>query len=251
MLRIENLCVRLQKKMILKNVCLQISPGEVHVLFGPNGSGKTTLLMTIMGFPEYEVVSGRIIFQGEDITSFSIDERARKGIGVSFQRPPTIKGLKTGHMLEVCNRSHQDIDPYIRQLHFENFLSRDINQGFSGGEIKKSELLQLLAQHPQMVCLDEPESGVDLENISIIGDVINQVFQKDWLAKRTKCRRDIIEERQMVGLIITHTGYILNYIEADRGHVMIEGSIACGGNPREMLRNIKKVGYEECVRCLI
>ncbi|MBN1225547.1 MAG: ABC transporter ATP-binding protein [Deltaproteobacteria bacterium] len=251
MLRIENLSVRLQKKIILKNVCLQIPPGEVHALFGPNGSGKTTLLMTIMGFPEYEVISGRIIFQGEDITSLSIDERARRGIGLSFQRPPTIKGLKTRHMLEMCNRRHHDIDPYIRQLHFQDFLSRDINQGFSGGEIKKSELLQLLAQHPLMVLLDEPESGVDLENISIIGDVMNQMLQKDLLTKRTICRREIIEQRQVAGLIITHTGYILNYIEADRGHVMIDGSIACAENPREILRTIKKVGYEECVRCLI
>jgi len=252
MLGIENLSIRLFNKIILKDVHLYIPQGEVHALLGPNGSGKTTLLMTIMGFPEYEVVSGRIMFMGEDITALPIHERARRGIGLMFQRPPTIKGLKTRQMLEICNRDNRDIDHLVRELHFQDFLARDINQGFSGGEIKKSELLQLLVQYPSLALLDEPESGVDLENISIIGKSINRLLERDWPARRTeKCRRKIREERRISGLIITHTGYVLDYVQTDRGHVMMEGSIACGGNAGEILRCIKEVGYEECVRCLV
>lgn len=250
MLGIENLSVQLFNKTILKDVNIHIPTGEVHALLGPNGSGKTTLLMTVIGFPEYQVVSGRIIFKGEDITSLPIYERAQMGIGLLFQRPPTIKGLKTRQMLEICNRHQGDFGPFVQELNFQDFLARDINQGFSGGEIKKSELLQLLVQRPSLVLLDEPESGVDLENISVIGRAINQLLGRKW-QKETKCRRAIREERQMGGLIITHTGYILDYVEADRGHVMMDGSIACGGNPREILRCIKDVGYEECVRCLV
>ncbi|MEW5803652.1 MAG: ABC transporter ATP-binding protein [bacterium] len=252
MLAIENLSVRLFNKTILKGVHLHIPMGEVHALFGPNGSGKTTLLMTIMGFPEYEVIAGKIIFKGEDITDLPVYERAQRGIGLSFQRPPTIKGVKTRHMLELCNRSHQDIDPFINELNFQDLLGRDINQGFSGGEIKRSELLQLLVQSPLLVLLDEPESGVDLENISLTGIAINQLLSRNWPTQDiTKCRREVREERQIAGLIITHTGYILDYVEADRGHVMMNGSIACTGNPREILRCIKDVGYEECVQCMV
>lgn len=254
MITIEHLTVKLAKKIILKDVFFQIPPGETHVLFGPNGSGKTTLLMTMMGFPEYEVISGRILFQGKDITSLPIDERARRGLGLSFQRPPTIKGLKTEQLLRLCNQSLQDADlvTIIERYHFEDFLGRDINQGFSGGEIKKSEIIQLLLQEPTLVLLDEPESGVDLENIAMIGEMINQLLKKRGIPHQNeKSRRQWREERLISGLIITHTGYILDYVEADRGHVMMDGSIACSGNPREILQCIKELGYEGCVRCLI
>jgi Fe-S cluster assembly ATP-binding protein len=251
MIQVDDLSVRLDGKVILKHVHLHIPVGETHVLFGPNGSGKTTLLMAIMGFPAYEIISGRIMFHGEEVTRLSIDERARRGIGLSFQRPPTIKGLKTRHVLEICNRSHRDLDPLIEKFNFQDFLSRDINQGFSGGEIKKSELLQLLAQGPGLILLDEPESGVDLESISVIGDIINQLLEKEWFPETSKSKREMREKRHVAGLIITHTGYILDYVTADRGHVMMDGTIVCGGNPMEILHCIKKVGYEECVRCMI
>jgi len=252
MLAIENLGVRLFNKTILAGVHLHIPSGEVHALFGPNGSGKTTLLMTIMGFPEYEVSSGYIIFNGENITDLPVYERAKRGIGLSFQRPPTVKGLKTRQILELCNSSHQDFGPFVEELNFQDFLDRDVNQGFSGGEIKRSELLQLMIQGPAMVLLDEPESGVDLESISLIGKAINQLLRRDWpMEAKDECMRKVREERQVSGLIITHTGYILDYVEADRGHVMMNGSIACQGNPREILRCIKEAGYEECVRCMV
>ncbi|MGA1875597.1 MAG: ATP-binding cassette domain-containing protein, partial [bacterium] len=207
MIQVDDLSVRLGGKVILKHVHLHIPAGETHVLFGPNGSGKTTLLMAIMGFPEYEIISGRIMFQGEEITQLSIDERARRGIGLSFQRPPTIKGLKTRHVLEICNRSHRDLGPLIEKFNFQDFLSRDINQGFSGGEIKKSELLQLLSQGPELILLDEPESGVDLESIATIGNIINQLLEKEWQLEAVKSKKEMRQERHVAGLIITHTGY--------------------------------------------
>ncbi|MCL6582636.1 MAG: ABC transporter ATP-binding protein [bacterium] len=253
MLVIENLSVRLFNRIILHGVNLHIPAGEVHVLFGPNGSGKTTLLMTIMGFADYEVISGQIIFNGKDITNLPVYERAQAGLGLSFQRPPTIKGVKTQQMLEICNRhSQQDYRPLVEELNFQDFLGRDVNQGFSGGEIKRSELLQLLVQSPTLALLDEPESGVDLENIALIGRGINKLLRRQWPAEESaECRRKVREERKIGGLIITHTGYILDYVDADRGYVMMNGTIACQGNPREILRCIKEVGYEECVRCMI
>ena len=146
MLQIEDLQVKLGDKKILKHIDLEIQPGETHVLFGPNGSGKTSLLMTIMGYPQYEVVAGKIVFKGEDITHASIDERARLGIGMSYQRPPTINGLKTRQMVKLCAKDDVDEEDLAKQVNFEQFLDRDVNAGFSGGEIKRSELLQLTAQ---------------------------------------------------------------------------------------------------------
>jgi Fe-S cluster assembly ATP-binding protein len=155
MLQIEELKVEVGGKPILKNVNMEIPKGETHVLFGPNGSGKTSLMMTLMGFSGYKVTHGKITFKGEDITYMPIHERARLGIGVSFQRPPTISGLKTRNIVEICggNRS-VDVEGLARQLNFTDFLDRDVNHNFSGGEIKRSELLQLMAQQPDLVLLD-------------------------------------------------------------------------------------------------
>ncbi|MBW1798157.1 MAG: ATP-binding cassette domain-containing protein, partial [Deltaproteobacteria bacterium] len=169
MLQIEDLQVKLGDKEILKHIDLEIRPGETHILFGPNGSGKTSLLMTIMGYPQYEVVAGKIVFKGEDITHLPIDERASLGIGMSFQRPPTINGLKTRQMVQLCAKDEVDEEDLAKQVNFEEFLDRDVNAGFSGGEIKRSELLQLMAQAPDLMLFDEPESGVDMENISLVG----------------------------------------------------------------------------------
>ncbi|MBU2062765.1 MAG: ATP-binding cassette domain-containing protein, partial [Candidatus Omnitrophica bacterium] len=176
MLKIENLCVEIPGKEILKNVNLEVNAGETFVLFGPNGSGKTTLIMAIMGFSNYKVTSGRIIFKGEDITHLSVDERAKRGLGLMFQRPPTIKGVSLQQMVEVCSGKKDYAKEWIKQLNMESFLERDINYGFSGGEIKRSELLQLMAQGCDFVLLDEPESGVDLENICVMGKTINKLL---------------------------------------------------------------------------
>ncbi|MBW2616829.1 MAG: ATP-binding cassette domain-containing protein, partial [Deltaproteobacteria bacterium] len=185
MLQIEDLQVKLGDKEILKHIDLEIHPGETHILFGPNGSGKTSLLMTIMGYPQYKVTAGKIMFKGEDITDLPIDERAQLGIGMSFQRPPTINGLKTRQMVQLCAKDEVEEETLAKKVNFEEFLDRDVNAGFSGGEIKRSELLQLLAQDPDLMLFDEPESGVDMENISLVGKTIASLLQKGFLDAET------------------------------------------------------------------
>jgi Fe-S cluster assembly ATP-binding protein len=170
MLDIEDLHVKIGDREVLHDINLHIGVGETHVLMGPNGSGKTTLLRTIMGFAGLEVTEGRILFKGRDITTLPIHERAQLGMGMQFQRPPTIAGLKLGKLLAVTSGGNDEVvSDTATYLHMDAFLDRAINQGFSGGEIKRSEVLQLMIQKPDFVMLDEPESGVDLENISLIG----------------------------------------------------------------------------------
>jgi Fe-S cluster assembly ATP-binding protein len=240
MLTIEDLHVNVGEKEVLHDINLHIGKGETHVLLGPNGSGKTTLLMTIMGFSNYTITRGKILFRGEDVTSMHAHERAKRGIGMLFQRPPTISGLKLGKLLTAISKTkNEDITNLAASVHMDKFLNRDINKGFSGGEIKRSEVLQLMIQNPDFVMLDEPESGVDLENISLIGSAIGSLLEKE---------KHIIK-RQKSGLVITHTGYILDYLETDRGHVMCDGQIKCHGNPREILQDIKQHGYKECLKC--
>lgn len=251
MLLIEDLQVELAGKTILKHIDLEIKPGETHVLFGPNGSGKTSLLMTIMGYPQYKVTGGKIVFKGVDITYSSIDERARMGIGMSYQRPPTIHGLKTRQLVELCAGKSIAVEQLARRVNFQDFLDRDVNAGFSGGEIKRSELLQLLAQNPDLMLFDEPESGVDLENIALVGNTIAQLLQKECPAGQEKSRLQMKRERTKMGLIITHTGYILDYVTVDKGQLLYNGILSCSTNPREIFRCISEVGYEECVRCTI
>ncbi len=243
MLEIKQLDVTIDGKKILQDVNLKIGMGETHALFGPNGSGKTTLLMAIMGFPRYQVTKGKIIFHGKDITGLPLDERARLGIGMSFQRPPVVRGVKTQDMISACLKDRGDkkvIDSLARRANLSEFLDRDINYGFSGGEIKRSELMQLLAQKPELVLLDEPESGVDLVNIALIGELINELLKKECPMRFRKC----------TGLIITHTGHILDYVNARTGYVMLDGRIICEGDPHEILVTIKEKGYEECTKCV-
>jgi len=250
LLMIEDLQVEVEDgKEILHHVDLEISQGETHVLFGPNGSGKTTLLMATMGFPSYHITGGKMIFKGQDITHMPLNERANLGIGLSFQRPPTIKGVKMRQMLEICGKGEKDVESMAQHLDFGEFLGRDLNDGFSGGEIKRSELLQLMAQDPDFLLLDEPESGVDLENIALIGKVIERLLQRDIEFHKGKSHKELKRERRKAGLIITHTGYILDYVDADVGHVLIDGELVCRSNPREILKTIKEQGYDECVKC--
>ncbi|MDO9514688.1 MAG: ABC transporter ATP-binding protein [Syntrophales bacterium] len=279
MLLIEDLQVKLGNKKILKHVDLEILPGETHILFGPNGSGKTSLLMTIMGYPQYKVTGGKITFKGEDITHMTIDDRAQLGIGMSYQRPPSIQGLKTRRIIEACSKGGVDVDALAESMNFTDFLDRDINVGFSGGEIKRSELLQLMAQDPDLALFDEPESGVDLENISLIGNTINRLLQRDYEEQPCKGARQceaaspcktakscepaqpsqretpfktavqLGKTRSKMGLIITHTGFILDYVTADKGLVLYKGVVAGKGHPAEIFKQIRKVGYKECARC--
>ncbi len=240
MLDISDLHVEVDGTEVLHDINLHIGWGETHVLMGPNGSGKSTLLKTIMGFGGYTITSGSIVFKGQDITRMPIHERAHLGIGMMFQNPPAISGLKLGKLLTAVSGLKEDeIEALGRSVNMGQFLSRDINVGFSGGEIKRSEVLQLKVQQPDFLMLDEPESGVDLENMNLMGREIATLLEKDVR----------IVNRRRSGLIITHTGYILDYVDADQGHVIIEGQIRCHGNPREILRLVKEKGYGECLRC--
>jgi len=249
---IEDLQVELAGKTILRHIDLEINRGETHVLFGPNGSVKTSLLMTIMGYPQYKVVGGRIVFKGVDITNAPINERARLGIGMSYQRPPTIHGLKTRQMVGICARGEVDVEALARKVDFEGFLDRDVNAGFSGGEIKRSELLQLSAQNPDLMLFDEPESGVDLENIALVGNTIARLLQKNGTEGENKSRLQAKRERTKMGLIITHTGHILDYVAVDKARFCITESSAaaptlekfCGVSVRSDMRNVCDVRYE-------
>lgn len=246
LLEIENLAVEVAGKRVLKGVNLSIAEGETHVLLGPNGAGKSTLFLTILGFPQYDVVEGSIKFKGQDITKLTTAERVQLGIGVSFQTPPSIRGVSVRDLLKI--ESHQDMDEDLnprmqelaKQLKFsDEFLDRDVNLGFSGGEVKRSEILQLLAQMPDFTMFDEPDSGVDIENVELLASQIGTLLDKD------KPQRS----RQRSGLLITHLGYILNFVSADKAHVLIDGVISCSGNPSEILEDIRKNGFNGCVEC--
>lgn len=236
---IKDLYVEVDGREILKGINLSIKEGDVISIFGPNGSGKTTLILTILGFSGYKIKRGEIIFKGKILNGLTIDERAKLGIGILFQKPPSIKGVKFSKILEIISND-KSYKEYIDILKLNDLIDRDINYGFSGGELKRSELIQLIAQNPDFMIFDEPESGVDLENIKIIGTVINKLLQKDL---------NIIN-RKKSGIIITHTGGILEFVEVDRGYVLFNGKIICEGNPNEILRNIKENGFKGCERCL-
>ena len=246
LLEIENLAVEVGGKRVLKDINLSIAEGETHVLLGPNGAGKSTLFLTILGFPQYNVVNGTIKFKGQDITNLSTAERVQLGIGVSFQTPPSIRGVSVRDLLKI--ESHQDMDEELNprmkelanQLKFsDEFLDRDVNFGFSGGEVKRSEILQLLAQMPDFTMFDEPDSGVDIENVELIASEIGTLLDKDKPQG----------SRVRSGLLITHLGYILNFVSADKAHVLMDGKISCSGNPTEILEDIRKNGFNGCVEC--
>jgi len=239
MLEIKDLWVEIEGRSILKGVNLVVGEGEVHILFGPNGSGKSTLLSSIIGLPGYRIVKGSIRFRGERIDGFSPDEIAKRGVGLAFQRPPAIKGVKLDTFIQAI-ANVADCAPLYRELELDDLKDRDLNAGFSGGELKRSEMLKVAAQAPGLVMLDEPESGVDLEHIAVISGAINKLLETDSSSS----------DRSRSCLIITHTGYILEYVEADRGHVFIDGQIVCTDNPLDIFHEIQKLGYEGCVHRL-
>ncbi|MBU1121431.1 MAG: ATP-binding cassette domain-containing protein [Candidatus Omnitrophica bacterium] len=233
MLDIKNLSVSVGDKTILRGVDLQIGKGEVLILFGPNGSGKTTLIKSIMGFSGYDIKKGQIRFRDKELNNLPIEEREHLGVGIMYQHPPVIRGVKLRQIAEFLCKDKQKIKDLSERLSLEEHLDRDINLDYSGGEMKRSELFQVLLQDPRLLLLDEPESGVDLENISIMGGVLNE-----YLARKDKA-----------ALIITHTGYILDYINAEKGCVMIDGKFWCVGSPKEIFNNIKAAGYDKCKEC--
>ncbi len=252
LLEIEDLHVSVEGREVLKGVSLSVGEGEIHALFGPNGSGKTTLLNTVIGFSRYKITRGAIYFKGEDITGATIDERARLGVGISFQRPPTIRGVTLRSLISFGRRSlsPKELEMAAAKLDAAEFLDREINAGRSGGEMKRTEMLQIILQSPELVCLDEPESGVDLENMALIGKAARIALGREDF-EGAACRRSIKSRREnyRAGLIITHTGQIMDHLYVDKGHVLMNGEVVCSGNASELLGEIRSHGYTECFRC--
>ncbi len=241
LLEVNDLSVKVEGKLILKDLNFNLKEGASHILFGPNGSGKTTLISTLMGLPGYEVVSGKILFQGIDITNKGVDERAKLGIIVSFQNPPEITGVKLGDLLKLClgkttaDEFSAEEMAQIEAFRLTSFLNRDVNLGFSGGERKRSEILQLIFLKPKLLLLDEPDSGVDVESLRMISTEIQKY----------------IEHSGSSALIITHKGDILEYIKASYGCILLNGQFHCFKEPMRIYEDIKRLGYEECVACRI
>ena len=238
-LEIRDLSVTIDDKPILNNIYLSIPHGESYVMFGPNGSGKSTLLKAIMGIPPYKILSGEIIFEGQDITELPIDERIKLGISTSYQNPPEIKGVKLIDIFKFClkKKPNEDLDPeqvaLIEKFNLTSFLSRDINVGFSGGERKRSEVLQMLFLKPKLMLLDEPDSGVDVESMKLIADEI----------------QNYITATGSSVLIVTHQGEILNHISTEKACVLLDSRIHCYRNSQEIFSTIKDVGFAKCVEC--
>jgi Fe-S cluster assembly ATP-binding protein len=238
-LEVKELTVKVEGKLILQGLNFNLTKGASHILFGPNGSGKTTLISTLMGLPGYDVVSGKIFFQGVDITDKDVDERAKMGIIVSFQNPPEVIGVKLSDILKLClgKTTSEPFSPQeqaqIEAFRLTSFLNRDVNVGFSGGERKRSEILQLIFLKPNLLLLDEPDSGVDVESLKMIATEIQKYVAASGAS----------------ALIITHKGDILEYIKASYGCILLEGKFHCFKNPLKIYEDIKKVGYEECVSC--
>ncbi len=241
MLKIENLCAKIGSQQILKGINLNIGPGEVHAIMGPNGSGKSTLSKVLAGHPAYEVTDGNVTFQGENLFEFSPDVRAQKGLFLSFQYPVEIPGVTNINFLKAAVnavRKGQDkktldaIDflTYIREICAkmgmdEGFLYRSINEGFSGGEKKRNEMVQLLALDPALAILDETDSGLDIDALKTIAEGVNSM--------RSPTRSMIV---------VTHYQRLLDYIEPDFVHVLANGRIIKSGDKRLALE-LEEKGY--------
>ncbi|KAK8814147.1 hypothetical protein WA158_008009 [Blastocystis sp. Blastoise] len=233
-LDIQQLSVSIANNPVLHNLNLKICEGENHVILGPNGSGKSTLIKTIMGFSECVVTSGTITFLGKDITNMPMSERAKMGLGLLFQSPPEIQGLTLEHLAKACFPDCVEDDKYHRlanKTSMTSFLEREVNVGFSGGERKRSEVFQLLLQHPLLALLDEPESGVDYENVNVLGKEL------------ARLQHELHGTYKSASLTITHTGQILAWIRAEVAHILCAGTITHTGNPNVFLKHIQSSGF--------
>ncbi len=237
---LKDLHVSTEDTEILKGVDLVVQPGEIHALMGPNGSGKTTLASTLLGHPDYRITSGAIYFKGEDITEWSTDVRGKAGIFLAFQYPEAISGVSVVQFLRQAMSARKGIDVSALEVRFSmldwmarlgmdpSFAERYLNEGFSGGEKKRNEVLQLAMLEPDFAILDETDSGLDIDALRVVSRGINEV-------------RSIRPELSV--LLITHYQRILDEIKPDRVHVLIDGRIAESGSI-ELVEKLEKEGYE-------
>jgi Fe-S cluster assembly ATP-binding protein len=237
-LEIQNLHVRVEDREILHGVNLAVKKGETHALMGPNGSGKSTLANALMGNPNYEVTEGKILLDGDDLTEADPDERARAGLFMAFQYPATIPGVSVANFLRMAVNARREEPIKVKEfgqvlgknmelLKIDRaFTSRYLNEGFSGGEKKRAEILQLAMLAPDFAVLDETDSGLDIDALRIVSDGVNAL-------------RD--EARGF--LIITHYTRILSYVRPDFVHIMLDGRIVREGGP-ELADQLEDKGYE-------
>lgn len=242
LLQVEDLSVDVGDTRIIRGLNLSMDRGETILLLGPNGSGKSTFLHTLIGDPRYRVSSGRILFDGVDISSLPMVDRVKLGLSLSFQFPPKIRGVTLRFLAEKIlekkgltrGEAARLVEKYSRILKLDYLLDKDLYVGYSGGEIKRSELMITLLQAPKLLMLDEPDSGVDVENLALVGAAISSYLSED--SGRS-------------AIIITHTGYIARYVKAVKAYVMVNGRIVCRGDPDTLVSNIVEHGFERCFEC--
>lgn len=238
MLKIENLHAGIEGKEILKGVDLEVGLGEIHAIMGPNGGGKSTLASVLMGHPRYEVTEGSVTFDGHDVLELEPDERAKLGMFLAFQYPSEVPGVSVANFLRTAVNSvrEQELSPMemYRLLQEKmkimkmdsSFAERYLNEGFSGGEKKRNEILQMLMLEPKLAILDETDSGLDIDALQVVADGVNSMRGPDFSA-----------------IVITHYQRILRYIEPDYVHVILDGRIATSGG-KELAEELEQKGYD-------
>jgi Fe-S cluster assembly ATP-binding protein len=228
---------------ILHGLDLDISQGEIHAIMGPNASGKSTLAKVIAGHPEYEVTEGSIVFKGEEILELEPDERSKAGIFLAFQYPVDIPGVSIANFMRTAQQAHMDEGEELDLFDFQDelldrmklldmdpsFAERPVNDGFSGGEKKRNEILQMAMLKPSMAVMDETDSGLDIDALKVVAHGVNTLTGED---------------PSMSVLLITHYQRLLNYIKPDVVHVMVDGRIVRSGGP-EVALELEEVGYAE------
>lgn len=239
-LQINNLHAKIEEKEILKGLSLEIKGGEVHAIMGPNGTGKSTLASTLMGHPKYEVTSGSVTLNGEDLLEMAVDERARAGLFLAMQYPSEISGVTNSDFLRSAINARRgegneiSLMKFIREMDKkmatlemdESFAHRYLNEGFSGGEKKRNEILQMMMLEPSVCILDEIDSGLDIDALKIVAKGVNEM-----------------RSAERAFLIITHYQRLLNYIKPDFVHVMMQGRIVKSGGP-ELAERLEAEGYD-------
>lgn len=242
LLKIKDLYVNAGEKEIIKGLNLTINKGEIHVIMGPNGAGKSTLANIILNNPEYNIKSGEIDFEGENINNLKTDERARKGIFMSFQTPEEVQGISVTNFLKTAKAAvtgenvkifafKNELEENMKKLEMNpSYSTRDLNVGFSGGEKKKNEILQMLTLKPKLAILDETDSGLDVDAIRIVSKGI-----------------DMYKNDENSVLIITHSTKILNNLNVDYVHILVNGNIVKTGDA-SLAKEIEEKGYAEYLK---